>query len=128
MMSIRSHYQFNTTIYGLTTGTCRAQRSEGDLHTPADSVAGLTAHSRRSHILQGGDARAQRSRRAVGFLAMRRNLLPGGNVLVSVNSFAARSNTPRSRYGRHHCCAVGDEAPVDYDAWRPGGCNAPAES
>ncbi len=104
MMSVRSHDQFNTTIYGLD-DRYRGIRNERRVifMNPADvrelgladgQVVDLTSHFE-------GQTRLARHFIVVPFQIPRRcaaTYFPETNVLVPVNSVAARSNTPTSKY------------------------------
>jgi anaerobic selenocysteine-containing dehydrogenase len=104
MMSVRSHDQFNTTVYGLDD---RYRGVHGERRVifmnPADvderglsagQVVDLTSHFE-------GETRVARQFIVVPFDIPRKcaaTYFPETNVLVPVNSVAARSNTPTSKY------------------------------
>jgi anaerobic selenocysteine-containing dehydrogenase len=121
MMSVRSHDQFNTTIYGL------HDRYRGVSHerrvifmNPADvdelglkpkQVVDLTSHFE-------GETRVARQFVVVPYAIPRRcaaTYFPETNVLVSVNSVAARSNTPTSKYVVITVTPSAVTRPFDYD-------------
>jgi molybdopterin-dependent oxidoreductase alpha subunit len=104
MMSVRSHDQFNTTIYGLHDryrGVHNERRvifmnpddiTERGLH--AQQVVDLTSHFQ-------GETRVARQFVVVPYEIPRKcaaTYFPETNVLVPVNSVAERSNTPTSKY------------------------------
>ncbi|MDB4891063.1 MAG: oxidoreductase alpha (molybdopterin) subunit [Gemmatimonadetes bacterium] len=104
MMSVRSHDQFNTTVYGLDD---RYRGVHGERRVifmnPSDvderglaagQVVDLTSHFE-------GETRVARQFIVVPFDIPRKcaaTYFPETNVLVPVNSVAARSNTPTSKY------------------------------
>jgi molybdopterin-dependent oxidoreductase alpha subunit len=104
MMSVRSHDQFNTTVYGLD-DRYRGVRGERRVifMNPADvealglesqQVVDLTSHFE-------GETRVARQFIVVPYAIPRlcaATYFPETNVLVPVNSVAARSNTPTSKY------------------------------
>ncbi|MET0340809.1 MAG: FdhF/YdeP family oxidoreductase [Polyangiales bacterium] len=106
MMTIRSHDQFNTTIYGLDDryrGIYNGRRvilmHADDLHArglePGDEVD-ITSHFR-------GVTRRASGFRTVAFSLPRgaaATYFPEGNALVPVDSVAAESNQPTSKYVR----------------------------
>jgi len=103
MMTIRTHDQFNTTVYGLDDRYrgIRNGRRVVLLH-PADMKAqGLAADQLvdlRSHF--EGETRLARGFRVVPYNIPRRcaaTYFPEANVLVPVNSFAEKSRTPTSK-------------------------------
>jgi molybdopterin-dependent oxidoreductase alpha subunit len=104
MMSVRSHDQFNTTIYGLDDryrGVHNERRvifmnpaDVEELGLRAQQVVDLTSHFQ-------GETRVARQFIVVPFDIPRRcaaTYFPETNVLVPVNSVAERSNTPTSKY------------------------------
>ena len=106
MMTLRSHDQFNTTIYGLDDryrGIYNERRvvmlNKGDMnkHNIAEGdVLDLTS-------LYEGETRIAKKFIAVGYDVPRGSAVtyfPEANVLVPVNSVAERSNTPTSKYVR----------------------------
>ncbi|MDB4874332.1 MAG: ydeP1 [Gemmatimonadetes bacterium] len=104
MMSVRSHDQFNTTVYGLQ-DRYRGIHDErrvifmnpadvDELGLKAQQVVDLTSHFE-------GETRTSRTFIVVPFDIPRRcaaTYFPEANVLVPVNSVADRSNTPTSKY------------------------------
>jgi molybdopterin-dependent oxidoreductase alpha subunit len=104
MMSVRSHDQFNTTVYGLED---RYRGVHGERRVifmnPADieelglkarQVVDLTSHFQ-------GETRVARQFIVVPYDIPRKcaaTYYPETNVLVSINSVVARSNTPTSKY------------------------------
>jgi molybdopterin-dependent oxidoreductase alpha subunit len=121
MMTIRSHDQFNTSIYGLDDryrGIYNGRRVI--LLNPEDIKAGgfqagqivdLTSH------FEGEERTAQRFR-IVPFSIPRRcaaTYFPETNVLVPVRSVAEKSNTPASKSVIISIKPSTDAAPFDYD-------------
>jgi molybdopterin-dependent oxidoreductase alpha subunit len=104
MMSVRSHDQFNTTVYGLH-DRYRGVHNERRVifMNPADikelglkdrQVVDLTSHFQ-------GETRLARHFIVIPYQIPRKcaaTYFPETNVLVSVNSVAERSNTPTSKY------------------------------
>jgi anaerobic selenocysteine-containing dehydrogenase len=104
LTTVRSHDQFNTTVYGLQ-DRYRGVHGErrvifmnpgdiADLGLTAGQVVDLTSHFK-------GETRTARQFRVVPYQIPRRcaaSYFPEGNVLVPVNSVADRSNTPTSKY------------------------------
>ena len=104
MMTIRSHDQFNTTIYGLddryrgiTDGRRVIFMNTGDI-----AALGLSDGQRVDITSEfEGQERVARGFRVVAFDIPRRccaTYFPEGNVLVALGSVAERSNTPTSKY------------------------------
>jgi molybdopterin-dependent oxidoreductase alpha subunit len=104
MMTVRSHDQFNTTVYGLED---RYRGVHGERRVifmnPADIVElGLSAQQvvdLTSHF--EGETRVARRFIVVPYDIPRKcaaTYFPETNVLVPINSVAARSNTPTSKY------------------------------
>ena len=104
MMTIRTHDQFNTTIYGLDDryrGVFGGRRvvfmNEEDI-----SAAGLT----QGQLVDLVNRHDGRERLAPGFMIAPYRIprgciatyFPEANVLVPIGSVAARSNTPTSKY------------------------------
>jgi molybdopterin-dependent oxidoreductase alpha subunit len=103
MMTIRSHDQFNTTVYGLTDRYRGVHGGRRVLFINRDDAAerGWTGGMRvdiTSHF--GEERRVARSFQLVPFPIPRRCVaayFPEANVLVPVGSVAERSNTPTSK-------------------------------
>jgi molybdopterin-dependent oxidoreductase alpha subunit len=104
MMSIRSHDQFNTTVYGLDDryrGIYNERRvvlmNAADIRERGlapGQVVDLTSHFR-------GETRVARRFRVVEYPIPRRcvaTYFPEANVLVPIGSVAERSNTPTSKF------------------------------
>jgi anaerobic selenocysteine-containing dehydrogenase len=121
MMSVRSHDQFNTTIYGLHDryrGINHGRRvifmnpaDVEELGLRAQQVVDLTSHFE-------GERRVARQFIVVPYEIPRRcaaTYYPETNVLVSVNSVAARSNTPTSKYVVITVSPSASTRPFDYD-------------
>jgi molybdopterin-dependent oxidoreductase alpha subunit len=121
MMSVRSHDQFNTTIYGLDDryrGVHNERRviymnpaDVEELGLAARQVVDLTSHFQ-------GETRVARQFIVVPFAIPRRcaaTYFPEANVLVPVNSVAARSNTPTSKYVVITVAPSAITRPFDYD-------------
>jgi anaerobic selenocysteine-containing dehydrogenase len=121
MMSVRSHDQFNTTIYGLD-DRYRGVHAERrvvfmnpadveELGLAAQQVVDLTSHFQ-------GETRVARQFIVVPFDIPRRcaaTYFPETNVLVPVNSVAERSNTPTSKYVVITVAPSASTRPFDYD-------------
>jgi molybdopterin-dependent oxidoreductase alpha subunit len=121
MMSVRSHDQFNTTIYGLDDryrGIHNERRvifmNSADIEAlglEAKQVVDLTSHFQ-------GETRVARRFIVVPFEIPRRcaaTYFPETNVLVPLNSVAERSNTPTSKYVVITVAPSVDVNPFDYD-------------
>jgi molybdopterin-dependent oxidoreductase alpha subunit len=104
MMSVRSHDQFNTTVYGLDDRYRGVHNERRVIFMNRDDVRELGLAERQvvdltSHFQ--GETRVARHFIVVPFQIPRRcaaTYFPETNVLVSVNSVADRSNTPTSKY------------------------------
>jgi molybdopterin-dependent oxidoreductase alpha subunit len=121
MTTVRSHDQFNTTVYGLDD---RYRGVHGERRVifmnPADveelglmarEVVDLTSHFQ-------GETRVARQFIVVPYDIPRRcaaTYFPEANVLVSVNSVAERSNTPTSKYVIITVAPSAYSRPFDYD-------------
>jgi anaerobic selenocysteine-containing dehydrogenase len=103
MMTIRSHDQFNTTIYGLNDRYRGVYHGRRVVFLNADDIreAGLQQGQMvdlTSHF--EGEKRAARHFMVAPYQIPRRcaaTYFPEGNVLVPINSSADRSNTPTSK-------------------------------
>jgi anaerobic selenocysteine-containing dehydrogenase len=106
MMTIRSHDQFNTAIYGLSDryrGVYHGRRvvflNSDDLREAGlqqGQLVDLTSHFE-------GEERTARHFMVAPFAIPRRcaaTYFPEGNVLVPINSAADRSNTPTTSHSR----------------------------
>ena len=104
MMTIRSHDQFNTHIYGLDDRYRGIYNGRRVLFMNAEDAAArgfergqlvdLTSHYQ-------GEERKARQFQLVPYNIPRgctATYFPEGNVLVSINSVAERSNTPTSKF------------------------------
>jgi molybdopterin-dependent oxidoreductase alpha subunit len=121
MTTVRSHDQFNTTVYGLE-DRYRGVHNERRVifMNPADiEELGLTARQvvdLTSHF--EGETRTARQFIVVPYDIPRRNAatyFPEANVLVPVNSVAERSNTPTSKYVVITIAPSAHSRPFDYD-------------
>jgi anaerobic selenocysteine-containing dehydrogenase len=121
MMSVRSHDQFNTTVYGLQDryrGVHNERRvvfmnpaDVEELGLAARQVVDLTSHFQ-------GETRTARQFIVVPYDIPRRctaTYYPEANVLVPVNSVAERSNTPTSKYVVITVAPSAHSRPFDYD-------------
>ncbi|MDB4882179.1 MAG: oxidoreductase alpha (molybdopterin) subunit [Gemmatimonadetes bacterium] len=121
MTSVRSHDQFNTTVYGLQ-DRYRGIRGErrvifmnpadiAELGLAARQVVDLTSHFQ-------GETRTARQFVVVPYDIPRKcaaSYFPEANVLVPVNSVAERSNTPTSKYIVITVAPSAHARPFDYD-------------
>jgi molybdopterin-dependent oxidoreductase alpha subunit len=104
MMSVRSHDQFNTTVYGLHDRYRGVHNERRVIFMNPDDVAELGLRAKQvvdltSHFQ--GETRVARHFIVVPYQIPRKcaaTYFPETNVLVSVNSVAERSNTPTSKY------------------------------
>jgi molybdopterin-dependent oxidoreductase alpha subunit len=121
MMTVRSHDQFNTTVYGLQ-DRYRGVHNERRVifMNPADVQAlGLAARQivdLTSHFQ--GETRVARQFVVVPYDIPRHcaaTYFPEGNVLVPLNSVADRSNTPTSKYVVITVAPSAHARPFDYD-------------
>jgi molybdopterin-dependent oxidoreductase alpha subunit len=121
MMSVRSHDQFNTTVYGLE-DRYRGVHNERRVifMNPADiQELGLTARQTvdlTSHFQ--GETRVARQFIVLPYDIPRKcaaTYYPETNVLVPVNSVADRSNTPTSKYVVITVAPSAHSRPFDYD-------------
>jgi anaerobic selenocysteine-containing dehydrogenase len=104
LMSVRSHDQFNTTIYGLDDRYRGIRNERRVIFMNAEDVAALGLHAGQvvdltSHF--AGETRVARHFVVVPFAIPRRcaaTYFPEMNVLVPVGSVAERSNQPTSKY------------------------------
>jgi molybdopterin-dependent oxidoreductase alpha subunit len=121
LTTVRSHDQFNTTVYGLQD---RYRGIHGERRVifmnPADiAELGLTARQvvdLTSHFQ--GETRTARQFIVIPYDIPRRcaaSYFPEGNVLVPVNSVADRSNTPTSKYIVITVAPSAHSRPFDYD-------------
>ena len=121
MMSVRSHDQFNTTIYGLDDryrGVYNERRvifmnpeDVAELGLHAEQVVDLTSHFE-------GETRVARQFVVVPYEIPRKcaaTYFPETNVLVPVNSVADRSNTPTSKYVVITVAPSSNPGRFDYD-------------
>ena len=121
MMTIRSHDQFNTTIYGLDDryrGIYNERRvvmmnpdDIRELGLTAGQVVDLTSHFQ-------GEERVARRFIVVSYPIPRRcaaTYFPETNVLVPIGSVAERSNTPVSKFVIITVAPAGDRSRWDYD-------------
>jgi molybdopterin-dependent oxidoreductase alpha subunit len=121
MMSMRSHDQFNTTVYGLD-DRYRGIRNErrvvllheadiGALGLAAGQVVDLTSH-------WNGATRVARQFVVVAYPIPRRcaaTYFPEANSLVPIDSVAERSNTPTSKFVIITLAPSGSAGRFDYD-------------
>jgi molybdopterin-dependent oxidoreductase alpha subunit len=121
MMSVRSHDQFNTTIYGLHDryrGVHNERRvifmnpaDVAELGLKAQQIVDLSSHFQ-------GETRVARQFIVVPFDIPRKcaaTYFPETNVLVPINSVADRSNTPTSKYVIITVAPSASTRPFDYD-------------
>jgi anaerobic selenocysteine-containing dehydrogenase len=121
MMTIRSHDQFNTTIYGLDDryrGVHHERRvvflnaaDVDDLGLKEGQVVDLVSHFQ-------GEERVARRFIVVPYSIPRRcaaTYFPEANVLVPIGSVAEKSNTPASKSVVISIRPSVDQAPFDYD-------------
>jgi anaerobic selenocysteine-containing dehydrogenase len=121
MMSVRSHDQFNTTVYGLDDRYRGVHNGRRVIFMNPDDVAELGLHEGQvvdltSHF--GAERRVARRFVVVPYRIPRRcaaTYFPETNVLVPVGSVAARSNTPTSKYVIITVAPAVSTAPFDYD-------------
>ena len=104
MMSVRSHDQFNTTVYGLDDRYRGVHGERRVIFMNAADIEELGLEPRQVVDLTShfeGETRVARRFIVVPYDIPRKcaaTYYPETNVLVSVNSVAARSNTPTSKY------------------------------
>jgi anaerobic selenocysteine-containing dehydrogenase len=104
MMTVRSHDQFNTTVYGLHDRYRGVHNERRVIFMNPDDIAELGLRDRQvvdltSHFQ--GETRIARHFIVVSYQIPRKcaaTYFPETNVLVPVNSVAERSNTPTSKY------------------------------
>ncbi|MBA3673194.1 MAG: hypothetical protein H0W68_14380, partial [Gemmatimonadaceae bacterium] len=121
LMSVRSHDQFNTTIYGLDDRYRGVRGERRVIFMHADDVAELGLHASQvvdltSHFR--GETRVARRFIVVPYDIPRKcaaTYFPETNVLVPVDSVAERSNTPTSKYVTITVSPAASDAPFDYD-------------
>ena len=104
MMSVRSHDQFNTTVYGLDDRYRGIHNERRVIFMNRDDVAALGLHQGQVVDLTShfeGETRVARHFVVVPFEIPRlcaATYFPETNVLVPIRSVAERSNTPTSKY------------------------------
>jgi molybdopterin-dependent oxidoreductase alpha subunit len=104
MMSVRSHDQFNTTVYGLDDRYRGIHNERRVIFMNPDDVRELGLKDRQIVDLTShfeGETRVARHFIVIPFQIPRKcaaTYFPEANVLVPVNSVAERSNTPTSKY------------------------------
>jgi molybdopterin-dependent oxidoreductase alpha subunit len=121
MMSIRSHDQFNTTVYGLDDRYRGIHNERRVVLLNAEDIAerGLRAGEvvdLASHFQ--GERRVARRFVVVAYPIPRgcaATYYPETNVLVPIGSVAERSNTPTSKFVVITVAPAADTAPFDYD-------------
>jgi molybdopterin-dependent oxidoreductase alpha subunit len=121
MMSVRSHDQFNTTVYGLDDRYRGVHGERRVIFMNPDDVAELGLHDGQvvdltSHF--NGEQRHARHFIVVPFQIPRKcaaTYFPEANVLVPVDSVAERSNTPTSKYVIITVAPSPHTGPFDYD-------------
>src|SRR5262245_9239729 len=121
LMSIRSHDQFNTTIYGLRDRYRGIDHERRVLFMNAADIDELALKPRdvvdiTSHFQ--GETRTARRFVVVPYAIPRKSAAtyyPESNVLVSVNSVAERSNTPTYKYIVITVAPSATSAQFDYD-------------
>jgi molybdopterin-dependent oxidoreductase alpha subunit len=121
MMTIRTHDQFNTTIYGLQDRYRGIHNERRVILLNAEDMRELGLHERQvvdltSHF--NGETRVARRFLVVPYDIPRRcaaTYFPETNVLVPIDSVAEKSLTPTSKYVLTRVTPAPAEAPVDYD-------------
>ena len=104
MMTVRSHDQFNTTIYGMDDRYRGIRGERRVIFMHADDIAERGLHANQVVDLTShfeGETRIARHFIVVPYEIPRKcaaTYFPETNVLVPVNSVAERSNTPTSKY------------------------------
>jgi anaerobic selenocysteine-containing dehydrogenase len=104
MMSVRSHDQFNTTVYGLHDRYRGVHNERRVVFMNPDDIADLGLRDQQVVDLTShfeGETRVARHFIVVPYQIPRKcaaTYFPETNVLVPVNSVAERSNTPTSKY------------------------------
>jgi molybdopterin-dependent oxidoreductase alpha subunit len=104
MMSVRSHDQFNTTVYGLTDRYRGIHNERRVIFMNRDDIEALGLRERQVVDLTShfeGETRVARHFIVIPFEIPRRcaaTYFPETNVLVPIGSVAERSNTPTSKY------------------------------
>ncbi|NUS46067.1 MAG: FdhF/YdeP family oxidoreductase [Gemmatimonadaceae bacterium] len=121
MMTVRSHDQFNTTVYGLHDRYRGVHNERRVVFMNADDIADLGLTARQVVDLTShfeGETRVARRFIVVPYQIPRRcaaTYFPETNVLVPVNSVAERSNTPTSKYVIITVAPSAQPARFDYD-------------
>ena len=121
MMTVRSHDQFNTTVYGLHDRYRGVHNERRVVFMNADDIADLGLTARQVVDLTShyeGEPRVARRFIVVPYQIPRRcaaTYFPETNVLVPVNSVAERSNTPTSKYVIITVAPSAQPARFDYD-------------
>jgi molybdopterin-dependent oxidoreductase alpha subunit len=121
MTTVRSHDQFNTTVYGLHDRYRGVHNERRVIFMNAADVADLGLVPRQSVDLTShfqGETRVARQFIVVPYDIPRRcaaTYFPEGNVLVPINSVAERSNTPTSKYIVITVAPSVHSRPFDYD-------------
>jgi anaerobic selenocysteine-containing dehydrogenase len=104
MMTVRSHDQFNTTVYGLNDRYRGVHNERRVIYMNPEDVKALGLQPRQIVDLTShfeGETRVARHFIVIPFEIPRRcaaTYFPETNVLVPINSVAERSNTPTSKY------------------------------
>ncbi len=120
MMSVRSHDQFNTTIYGLDDRYRGVHNERRVIFMNEEDVRALGLKERQVVDLTShfeGETRVARQFIVVPYPIPRycaATYFPETNVLVPVRSVAARSNTPTSKYVIITVAPAQTTAPFDY--------------
>jgi len=121
MMSLRSHDQFNTTVYGLDDRYRGIFNERRVVMMNIDDIHDLGLQPRQVVDLTGhfeGEQRVARRFIVVPFPIPRRctaTYYPEANVLVPIGSVAERSNTPTSKFVVITVAPSAEAAPFDYD-------------
>ena len=121
MMTVRSHDQFNTTVYGLHDRYRGVHNERRVVFMNPDDIAALGLRPEQvvdltSHFM--GETRVARQFIVVPYQIPRKcaaTYFPETNVLVPVNSVAERSNTPTSKYVVITVAPAARAGKFDYD-------------
>ena len=121
MMTVRSHDQFNTTIYGMDDRYRGIRGERRVIFMHADDIAERGLHANQVVDLTShfeGETRIARHFIVVPYEIPRKcaaTYFPETNVLVPVNSVAERSNTPTSKYVVITVAPSSRQGKFDYD-------------
>jgi molybdopterin-dependent oxidoreductase alpha subunit len=121
LTTVRSHDQFNTTVYGLQDRYRGVHGERRVIFMNPEDIAELGLAARQTVDLTShfqGETRTARQFVVIPYDIPRRcaaSYFPEGNVLVPVNSVADRSNTPTSKYIVITVAPSLHSRPFDYD-------------